>query len=131
MGMYTELIFGASLKKDTPEIVIDSLKYMVGEIKEKPENFPLPEGRCEWLFRGSSYYFGVNQPVLKMWFDDISKNWIISTRSNIKNYNNEIETFLDWIEPYIKYGSGNKSMYAIVTYEEDEEPSIYYKNKKA
>ena len=52
MGMYTELIFGAKLKKDTPNEVIEALKYMLGEIKTKPINFPLPDGRCEWLFCG-------------------------------------------------------------------------------
>ena len=59
MGMYTELIFGAELKIDTPELVIDSLKYILGETRERPECFPLPEGNSEGLFRGSSYYFGV------------------------------------------------------------------------
>jgi len=126
MGMYTELIFGAELKKDTPIEVIEALKYMIGEKKERPINFPLPNGRCEWLFRGASYYFGVNRPVGKMWFDDITKNWIVSTRSNTKNYGSEIEDFLEWIKPYINSGSGSRDMYAIVTYEEDETSTIYY-----
>ena len=124
--MYTELIFGAGLRKDTPTKVIESLKYMIGETPEKPTDFPLPDGRCEWLFRGSSYYFGVNNPFSKMWFDDISENWRISARSNIKNYEDEIEAFLSWIEPYIGQGSGSREMYAIVTYEEASEPDIYY-----
>ena len=125
MGMYTELIFGANLKKDTPKKVINALKYMIGETEGKPNDFPLPDGRCEWLFRCASYYFGVSNPVSKMWFDEISKNWILSTRSNIKNYNGEIEAFLKWIKPYICSGSGVRHMYAIVTYEESE-PEIYY-----
>lgn len=126
MGMYTELIFGAGLKKDTPEKVIEVLKYMVGDTEEKPKDFPLPEGRCERLFRGSSYYFGVNEPLWKMWKDDIGENWVLSTRSNIKNYEGEIEAFLEWIKPYIDGGSGYRDMYAIVTYEEAEAPDIYY-----
>lgn len=126
MGMYTELIFGASLKKETPNDVIQALRFMLGETEDKPENFPLPEGRCEWLFQGGSYYFGISEPVCKMWFDSITNQWSISTRSNIKNYGNEIETFLNWIEPYIESGSGYRDMYAIVTYEEDSEPTIYY-----
>jgi len=126
MGMYTELIFGADLKKDTPENVIEALKYMIGDTEEKPKDFPLPNGRCECLFRGSSYYFGVNSPVSKMWKDDIGENWVLSTRSNIKNYEGEIEAFLEWIEPYIDGGSGYRDMYAIVTYGEAEAPNIYY-----
>jgi hypothetical protein len=126
MGMYTELIFGANLKVDTPEIVIESLKYMIGDREEKPEGFPLPEGRCFYLFKTGSYYFGVNKGVSQMWFDKHSNSWHISTRSNIKNYNKEIETFLEWIKPYIAYGSGCRNFYAIVTYEEQSEPTIYY-----
>lgn len=126
MGMYTELIFGASLKRDTPNKVIEALKYILGETEDKPEDFPLPDGRCEWLFRGSSYYFGISAPVNHMWFDDIGKDWRISTRSSIKNYGNEIETFLEWIKPYIENGSGVREMYAIVTHESASEPTIYY-----
>jgi hypothetical protein len=126
MGMYTELIFGADLKKDTPKNIIEALKYIIGDIEEKPNDFPLPDGRCEWLFRGGSYYFGVNSAVSKMWKDDISENYVISTRSNIKNYEGEIDAFLEWIKPYIESGSGCRDMYAIVTYEEAESPCIYY-----
>ena len=105
MGMYTELILGAELNKDTPKLVIDSLKYMIGETEEKPDEFPLPDGRCEWLLQGGSYYFAVSSPVSKMWKDEIDRCWHISTRSNIKNYSNEIETFLEWLEPYSDEGS--------------------------
>jgi len=125
MGMYTELIFGAELKKETPNEVIEALKYMLGEI-DKPDNFPLPEGGCEWLFQGGSYYFAIHNPVNKMWFDDISGQYHISTRSNLKNYADEIETFLDWVKPYIAGGSGAREMYAITISEEQSEPTIYY-----
>jgi hypothetical protein len=128
MGMYTELIFGAELKTETPEQVINALKYMIGDIENKPEDFPLPEGRCEWLFQTGSYYFAINESVSRIWFDNISKSWRISTRSNIKNCEGEIEAFLEWIKPYIDRGSGERDMYAIVIYEESDEPTIYYKN---
>lgn len=124
--MYTELIFGATLKKDTPSQVIQALKYMLGEISEKPIDFPLPEGRCEWLFQGGSYYFAINNPVKRMWLDDIDKQYHISTRSNIKNYNSEIQFFLEWIKPYLETGSGSRDLYAIVIHEEQSEPNLYY-----
>ncbi len=126
MGMYTELIFGASLKEDTPDQVINALKYMIGETKEKPIDFPLPAGRCEYLLESGSYYFGVNKPVSSLRYDKIRDYWVISSRSNTKNYENEIETFLEWIKPYISSGSGSRDMYAIVIYEEQSEPTIYY-----
>lgn len=125
--MYTELIFGAELKKETPEQVINALKYMMGELEDKPNDFPLPEARCEDVLKSSSYYFSVSKSSLsQIWFDEISKSWKISSRSSIKNYKNEIEVFLKWIKPHIKSGSGAKNMYAITIYEEDFEPVIYY-----
>ena len=124
MGMYTELIFGAELKEDTPDKVVRALKYMIGELEERPFDFPLSV--CDWLFRGGSYYFAINEPVNKMWHDEITETWHISTRSNIKNYGSDIETFLEWIKPYIQGGSGYTDMYAIVMYEESDKPTIYY-----
>lgn len=61
-----------------------------------------------------------------MWYDENGSQWHISSRTNLKNYEGEIESFLQWIKPYIESGSGAKEMYAIVTYEESEEPTIYY-----
>lgn len=125
MGMYTELIFGAELKKDTPGEVIESLKYMLGRT-EKPQFFSLPDGRCEWLFRSASYYFAISEAVNNFRYDDISKCWVLSARCNIKNYEGEVETFLEWIKPHIHSGSGYRNMYAIVMCEEASEPTIYY-----
>ena len=133
MGMYTELIFGCSLKKDTPREIIQVLQYMVDKSEFKdtsqikvPDHEFFKTSRWQWLFHGSSYYFGVNEPHSEIWYDDISKDYRISTRSNIKNYDDEIELFLDWIKPYISGGSGQNDFYAIVIYEESEKPTIYY-----
>jgi len=133
MGMYTELIFGCGLKKETPKDVIDILKYMCDENNDKStEGLVIPNhplfGDTRWriMFQCSSYYFGANEGLSKLWYDDISKNWRISTRSNLKNYNDEIELFLDWIKPWISQGSGSRDLYAIVMYEESSEPTLYY-----
>lgn len=61
-----------------------------------------------------------------MWLDHIDKRYHISTRSNIKNYEDEIETFLEWIKPYVENGSGSRELYAIVMYEEASKPTLYY-----
>lgn len=129
--MYTELIFGATLKENTPEDVIDTLRYMWGLTTEKPDNYPWDEdSRLNYLVDCSSYYFGVSTPVKLMCFDKITSKWVLSSRSNIKNYNGEIDTFLNWIEPYIDSGSGSMNMYAIVMPEENKEPIIYYYGHK-
>lgn len=125
MGTYTELIFGARLKDETPEQVINTIKNLIGEevpLDKIDSSFP---ANCSTLI-GCSAYFGVSYPVNKLYED--SGSWILSLRFNTKNYDSEIECFLKWIKPYISYGSGERNMYAIVMHEEDNEPTIYYLN---
>ncbi len=126
MGMYTELIFGARLKGNTPQEVIDTLKYMVGDLEEKPEKLAFETSTGRNVLIGGSFYFGVHSSVSKFYYDDIAKAWTLSSRANIKNYEGEIDQFLDWIKPYIDSGSGNREMFAIKIYEEQDEPTIYY-----
>lgn len=131
MGMYTELIFGAELKKDTPKNVIEALNYMTSNNnKEYSNRLILNNCISEYLFKSSSSCFGVDRSMSKMWFNDISGKWVLSTRSNIKNYHGEIEAFLKWIKPYIESGSGCSDMYAIVTHEYSKTPEIYYLNNE-
>ena len=125
MGMYTELIFGAKLKSDTPEDVIETLKYMVG-VGQEPATKAFETKSGHNPLRGGSFYFGVTNSVTEMKYHDIGKAWQISSRANIKNYENEIEDFLEWIKPHIDQGSGEKDMYAITIHEEIGEPTIYY-----
>lgn len=148
MGTYTELIFGCEFKKDLPFVIQQIIQYLIDDCGFKSFftlkeyicninfgdeylfnsiiNYPFfSTDRWERIFLSSSYYFGVNEPVNKFWFDDISESWRISTRSNIKNYDGEIEHFLDWIKPYISSGSGLNDLYAIVTHEQGI-PKLYY-----
>ena len=84
--------------------------------------------RIPWMFRSSgSYYFGANSGQSEFKHDEIGKFWRLNARFNIKNYDNEIEKFLEWIKPYLRQGSGEREFYAIVT-TEDGEPKIYYLN---
>lgn len=124
MGMYTELIFGAQFKEDTPKEVIDALRYMAGHDIPEPSSYPMKGERNP--LNGGSYYFAVTDPVVKMWQDGINGSWILSSRANIKNYEGEIDKFLTWVKPYIEQGSGSREFYAVVTYEESENPTIHY-----
>ncbi len=121
--MYTELIFGASLKSETPEHVIQALKYMIGIEEKAPEGF-VWEGRNP--LRGGSFSFGLTASVADMYYNRIRREWEISVRSSIKDYDGDIYKFLDWIRRFISRGSGLRDMYAIVIYEEDEVPVAYY-----
>ena len=65
--MYTELILGCALKENTPQEIINSIKFMLipnNDGVELPLNFPdrdNKESRIRWMFNsGGSYYFGAN-----------------------------------------------------------------------
>ena len=128
MGMYTEIIFGAGMKEELPEAVVTTIKKLVSgeEIGGNAPDHPFFKAERTWLLRsdGSYYFPGTVEP--KFWFDKIANQWFLHFRTNIKNYDSEIEKFLDWIKPYIKEGVGRRNFYAIATYEEADEPTIYY-----
>lgn len=130
MGMYTEIVCGFSLKEDTPEVVINALRFMMGD-SDKPSVLPEHElfslDRWDCLFRMSSYYFGFSSNHSVMKRDDLDKCWILSVRADLKNYDSEIETFFDWITPYVDGGSGTKDLIGYSIYEEADEPTLYYK----
>lgn len=134
MGVYTEIIFGAEIST-TNQQVLDVLTYLLGDSDEIPavlvSNLPdHPFFKCDrwkWIANTSSYYFGVNVSHRLFKKEPYKENcYIVSFRANIKNYSNEIEHFLNWISPYIVQGSGSRDFYAIVCYEEQDEPTIYY-----
>ena len=127
--MYTELIFGCKLSKSTPKVCLDALNHVINgkeddTVSEEVQSF-ITKYSLDYLCWCSSYYFGVCESISKMWYDSISNSWRISIRSSIKNYNNEIERFLDYIKNYVERGSGDREIYAYVTYEKAEFPTIY------
>lgn len=130
MGMYTEIIFGANVVSTIPPIDKQALDYLFTDDTQVPlslPNHPFFEcDRWKWLTTCSSYYFAVRNTHRSIVWDEISNTWNLSFRANLKNYNQEIEKFLDWIKPYIEKGSGTRDFYAIVCYEEQAEPTIYY-----
>ena len=144
MGMYTEFIFGCALKKDTPKVCVDALDLLINgdhpiEYDDKKYHRDMPiirttpeeeikqfieEYSLNRLIYSCSYYFGA--PTNSEFFQDkIDKTYRISIRSNLKNYEREIEKFLKYIKPYIDYGSGIDNIYAYVLYEESSDPTIY------
>lgn len=147
--MYTELILGCSLSKETPRILIEALDLVINPKKkpkyENPKNYEekiynerfidqtFSEKEIEefenkynlcYIIYSGSYYFGCADSKPSFYKDDISKDYKLSFRSNCKN-GGIIENFLEYIKPYIIQGSGPSDIYAYVQYEEDEFPTIY------
>lgn len=147
--MYTELILGCSLSKETPRILIETLDWIINSNKkpkyDNPKNYEekiyngrfidqtLSEKEIEEfekkynlrrIIYSGSYYFGYAESRPSFYKDDISDDYKLSFRSNCKN-GGIIENFLKYIKPYIIQGSGPSDVYAYVQYEEDEFPTIY------
>lgn len=129
MGMYTELHLAVELKEDTPEDVMNILKYMP-ERGEK-EAIPVPDHplfkteRWSGMLNSGSCSFPVTCSRLTERKASYSPATLLA-HFNIKNYSGEIEAFLDWIMPHIDASYGQFIGYRM--YEEDEHPTILYKD---
>jgi hypothetical protein len=133
MGMFTELILGCGFKKNLPQDLVYTIATLAGA---EDVLKTLDTSNCKMLFdadrnplRGSSYYF-IPGSYQKFWFNDIVECYYLMSRSDIKNYDDEIEKFLELIKPYIDSGSGTDNIYAYVLYEEDSTPTIYKLHNK-
>lgn len=131
MGMYTEIHFNSKLKANLPKNIVDVLQYMIGERENEPE---LPDheffncDRWRSLFRMDSYYFDADtHSTLR--FDDISSAYYLCVNANLKNYDNEIEKFIDWIMPYLNKDEGE--VLGFYRYEETETPTLIYATASA
>lgn len=127
MGMYTALHYAAELKSDVQQEVIDVLNYMLAG--DKPQQPSLPDhplfttARWEWMLLCDSYYFDADtHSTLR--YDDIANSYYLTIQCNLKNYDDEIEKFCDWIKPYIDKEPGDFLGYS--RYEEAETPTLIY-----
>ena len=125
MGMYTELILGCSLTKDLPKECVNALNNCINSSDIIIDDFSKKYELMDICYSESAY-FG-SPPSCK--FIEDSDYYQLSIRSNLKNYFQEIERFLDYLRPYVEYGSGINEFYAIVTYEENSYPTIWFKDK--
>lgn len=127
MGMYTALHYNSELNKDTPQPVIDILKFMVGDVEDEPKKLPkhplFETERWRFMLRMDSYYFDEDtHSTLR--YDKIGESYYLNIRSNLKNYDSEIEKFIDWIMPYLDEFKQNGDFLGFYRYEESEDPTI-------
>lgn len=140
MGMYTELQFTAEIDYDKHEEIIDILRYMTGAEGLVLEDLTIPEhelfdtDRWEYMLRSSSYYFpGQPHYVLNEEHEFSLVN--LSVRTDLKNYGNEIQKFLDWIRPYVltedhlrdlSKDTEHRMFVGYMRYEAEVDPTIIY-----
>lgn len=121
MGMYTEIYVNVDLVEDVPEEVLEVLKVMCGDSdKGLPKEYP---DRWECLFSNMSYYTP-NTKVSNLTFDDISNQWSLIGKGDIKNYDNEIEQFFEWIAPWCE-----NDFIGYHRYEEQLVPTLVYRKE--
>lgn len=133
MGHYTEFVFAAKLKADTPDEIIDTLKMVV---EGPPENVVIdhPFFKCDrwrWFGSQSSQMFGYTRPASNVDYDHIANQWMVSIRCSLKNYQGEIDHFIDWIKPYVEYGSGDCNLLGYSMDEDGDIPVMYYLHKES
>lgn len=101
--MYTELVLKCSIKNDTPEYILNILNYLFNG-GEEPDCLPDHEffscPRWHFIGRCSSYY---HVPFNSSRFEE----GYIFSRSDLKNYDDEIDKFIDWIQPYLEHYEGD------------------------
>lgn len=112
MGTYTELKFRAKLKEQTPKEVVDLLNRVINEkdLGHDKQMFNtsdvfVPEldhefFKCErWymLFLSTNWDYTMQGGK----FYEEKDRWVIDLHTEFKNYNDEINQFVDWISPFI------------------------------
>lgn len=128
MGMYTELHFNAELKSDLDPGVYDLLRYMTGQSETEPAALPdheLFEGdRWRFMLQCDSYYFPA-VTCSRLYLDRTSRDsYYLCIRCNLKNYEGEIEAFLDWVRPHLWAFEGD--FLGFHRYEGTETPTLIY-----
>ena len=124
MGMYTHLVLNVNFATNTPKEIIDTVRYMVGDTDMEPPVKNHPLFKCDrWaicLCCDSCYFMGHTNT--SMTFVECLNEWQLTVNSNCKNYLQEYQHFLDYIEPYIE----EKGYLGFIRYEEDDHPTLIY-----
>lgn len=121
MGMYTQLKATIKLdyNHDDVDKVIKVLCHMLYaeniDIDNEISYFKHPlfeTSRWDWMLNGSSAYFDEHEP-------SYLRDYVLYLDFDMKNYDNEIQKFLDWIRPY----SVSRGKIGTYRYEEQENDS--------
>lgn len=124
MGMYTELNLGVCFIEKCPQNVIDILKYMLDNDLPAPmvPNHPLfKTSRWDFMLVCDSCYFDSHVDS-SIQYKDYLDQYYLNVRCNLKNYDQEIEHFLNFIQPYLE----TEGFLGYMRYEEDDDPTLIY-----
>lgn len=118
MGVYTELVLKANVKDNLSGEVEAVLQWLFNG-EDKPSNLPNHKfftfPRSGAVGNCSSYY---HIP----WATSKYAEGYIFSRSDFKNYSDELETFVDWLRPYLHGCTGQCIGWE--WHEESESPTL-------
>lgn len=121
MGMYTELVLKVDLVDNLPSNVIETLSFLFNGGEYEPPYLPDHPffSKERWKRIGSCSSYG-HVP----WSSSKYAEGHIFSRSDIRNYDGEIQSFLDWLAPYLC--EGMYSCIGWVWYEEEQAPTLIF-----
>ena len=106
MESYTELNCAFSLKRHTPDQIVDALLFMTGQDDKEPENMPLHplfDGtRWKHMLRASSTAPDVEAyGIAGVELSESSGRYRVTIRCNLVGLGKQIDHFIDWLTPHI------------------------------
>ena len=112
MEPYTELNCAFSLRRDTPDAVIDILLFMTGQDEQEPQQLPVDAffetARWRRMLNGESVEAeaeAYSNAALEL--SETSGRYRVTIRCDFRNYSIEIARFISWITPYIFADKGD------------------------
>lgn len=121
MGMYTELVLKCGVNFDSmgkiEKQVFDHL-FNNGEHPERLPSHPFFEcSRWDQIGTMSSFYHHP-KPI-----KSVHEDYLFS-RSDLKNYDNEVQLFIDWFSPFVSENA--EQCIGWEWYEESDAPTLIY-----
>lgn len=121
MGMYTELFFSAEFKAKLSDVDEGVIQFLFGSA-ERPQDVLkhrfFERSRAYWMFN-SPRYAG---PGVTLKIGDYYRH--VTAHIELKNYEVEIEAFLDWVRPLLDNPAG--TCIGWTWYEENDNPTLIY-----
>lgn len=132
MGMYTNLFLNVSLVNNLPPQVDCVINYLLDagpEPTPKPDHPFFRTTRWPWIFVSKSFHGHPAEVTSRTDGGLRTHSDYLLVFSSFKNYDAEIEKFLDWIAPYVEVEyEGATTCLGWVQYEEWDLPRFILKN---
>lgn len=123
MGMYTELRVYAKLKPISEDIR-KTIEWIKGGDDTKFDFLPDHKFFSDFSFR-NNIIFTCDRHQIPLFYMK-GKDWYLDTHAEIKNYESEIEEFIDWFTPYVAEGLLENGAFAFSHYEEYTGETFYF-----